>query len=416
MERVSVLALTFCLLGNFLLRAAAAAAGTLISLYLASLQKAGMPIGAQVVGLASVLFYGTELLGSLGFGLASDLKGRKPFMVLGPALGAIAVQLIIVAPTVPLVLLARACQGLSTASSVPSTLSYLSAETSYSEKLRGRVMSFFEVVSIVGIAGGFAAGGVLWDHLGHSAFLAVLGTYLASLALLGLIRERRREKAKPRDLGSYLRHLHSASAVRLIPAWIAVNAIVGLWFSQLDFQMGKADDPTQLLVGGYSGSEIGLYTGAAAVLFVLGIAAWSLAFGRLRPTQIMAIALGGLFGIVLAALALNHSQPTETVRIALTTSAAGLCLLVMSGFTPAALVYLAGLAEATPDARGSVMGLYSVFLGLGQLLGSGVGGYFAAWRGVDGMIALTLLLGLISAGCVAALARWDHGAAPDRHH
>lgn len=417
-QSVDVLALTLCLLGNFLLRAAAAAAGTLISLHLASLQKAGVPINAQVVGLAAMLFYGTELLGSLGFGLASDLKGRKPFMVLGPALGAVAVQLIIIAPTIPLVLLARAFQGLSTASSVPSTLSYLSAETGYSQRLQGRVMSLFEVASIVGIAGGFAAGGVLWDRLGHSAFVAVLGAYLASVVFLLLVRERRRLQPRPRNLSAYLQHLRSASAMRLIPAWVAVNAIVGLWFSHLDFQMGKRDDTTQLLVGGYSGTQIGLYTGAAAVLFVVGIAAWSLAFGRLRPTRIMGIALGGLFGLVAAVLALNHSLSSDTLRIALSIVAAAACLLVMSGFTPAALVYLAGLAEATPDTRGSVMGLYSVFLGLGQLHGSGLGGAFAAWRGVDGMIVLTFLLGLISATCVFALARWDgaDGAPAAAHH
>ena len=429
--RVDVASLAFCLLGNFLLRAAAAAAGTLISLYLASLHQSGMPVRARVVGLAAMLFYSAELIGSPVLGLLSDLKGRKPFMLLGPLFGGVAVQLIFLAPTIPLVLLARVFQGLSTASSVPSTLSYFSAATGDSEKARGRVMSLFEVATIVGMAGGFATGGILWDALRHSAFIAVIGIYAGSALLLWLVRDphaaagRARRVAEraatavassrpglqkipaPSALLERFSFVRSGSALRLIPAWIAVNAIVGLWFSHLDFQMGKADDPTQLLVGGFSGRQIGLYTAGFALLFVVGISLWALAFGRLRATQIMAVALCGLFALVVFLAFLNHSQPAEHLRIRTLIGLVSASLLVMSGFTPAALVYLAGIAEEFPQSRGSMMGLYSVFLGVGQFLGSGIGGFFADWRGVDGMIVLTAILGSISAICVAALIRQE---------
>ena len=42
---------------------------------------------------------------------------------------------------------------------------------------------------------------------------------------------------------------------------------------------------------------------------------------------------------------------------------------------------LADMTEAYPDDRGAIMGLYSVFLGLGQIIGSLVGGEAAEWRG-----------------------------------
>ncbi len=42
------------------------------------------------------------------------------------------------------------------------------------------------------------------------------------------------------------------------------------------------------------------------------------------------------------------------------------------------------------------MGLYSVFLGLGQLLGSGLGGIYAQIWGFDGLIYLTALLGFVA--------------------
>jgi predicted MFS family arabinose efflux permease len=63
-----------------------------------------------------------------------------------------------------------------------------------------------------------------------------------------------------------------------------------------------------------------------------------------------------------------------------------IAVLVLSGFTPAALTYLADTTERFTQDRGSIMGLYSVFLGIGQLLGTAVGGYMAEWNGIDGLL------------------------------
>jgi predicted MFS family arabinose efflux permease len=38
------------------------------------------------------------------------------------------------------------------------------------------------------------------------------------------------------------------------------------------------------------------------------------------------------------------------------------------------------------------MGLYSIFLGLGQIIGNGLGGVFANRAGFDGLIYMTALL------------------------
>lgn len=408
--RLDLPSLVVCLFGNFFLRAAAASAGTLISLYLASLQAAGHPIRAEVVGLAAMLFYSAELVGSPGFGFLCDLWARKPFMILGPVFGGAAVSFIYIAPTIPLVLLARVFQGLSTASSVPSTLSYLSAETGTSDRRRGRIMGVFEIATIVGIAAGFATGGILWDLLGHEAFIAVIGMYGLSLLLLSFVRDHAGRAPRAERATNRLGVLRSGSALSLVPAWVAVNGIVGLWFSHLDFQMGKSDDPTQLLVGGFSGVEIGLYTAGFSLLFVVGVGLWSLTFGRLRATQVMGIALGGLAVLAGLLYLLNHTVPGSEVRTIVLLALIGVFLLVLSGFTPAALVKLADIAEEHPEGRGSLMGLYSVFLGVGQFIGSGLGGPFASWRGVDGMIALTVILGTIAAVFVALLSRQERRA------
>ena len=66
-----------------------------------------------------------------------------------------------------------------------------------------------------------------------------------------------------------------------------------------------------------------------------------------------------------------------------------------SSFAPAALAYLADISEEAAKDRGLLMGLYSIFLGLGQLLGNGLGGVFARLWGFDGLIYLTAILACI---------------------
>jgi predicted MFS family arabinose efflux permease len=48
------------------------------------------------------------------------------------------------------------------------------------------------------------------------------------------------------------------------------------------------------------------------------------------------------------------------------------------------------------------MGLYSVFLGLGQVIGAVLGGIAATWRGIDGLVVATAVLLAIG---IAALLR-----------
>lgn len=93
------------------------------------------------------------------------------------------------------------------------------------------------------------------------------------------------------------------------------------------------------------------------------------------------------------------------MRIGILLAVGALALLVLSGFTPAALTYLAEISEHFPGHRGSMMGLYSVFLGVGQLLGGWLGGFFAqAWQ-IDGLILATALLGLSANACLLIITR-----------
>jgi predicted MFS family arabinose efflux permease len=81
---------------------------------------------------------------------------------------------------------------------------------------------------------------------------------------------------------------------------------------------------------------------------------------------------------------------------------------VLAGATPAALGLLADVSERYPTDRGAIMGLYSVFLAVGQIIGAIIGGAAADFRGIDAMFVATLGLLLIALVPLAQLRRDEH--------
>ena len=100
--------------------------------------------------------------------------------------------------------------------------------------------------------------------------------------------------------------------------------------------------------------------------------------------------------MVAASFGLNHAEAWHPIlRIGLGIVAAG-GLFVLAGATPAALGMLADISEEHPDDRGAIMGLYSVFLAVGQVIGSLVGGGAAEWLGIDGLLLASAGLLLVA--------------------
>ncbi len=395
-----------CIAGNLLLRAAGAAAISTIALFLAHIDRTLYPVPATFLGVLAATFYTTELLTAPVFGSLSDRFGRKPFMQLGGIFGAVAILALPLLPTIPLFVVARLAEGLSSASSIPSVLGHLATATAGSAAFRGRVMAVFEVATVLGFAGGAALGGILWDSQGPMAFYSICGIYLLSMLSFTLVQRVHHEHPHPQGRWLAVRELlRNQAVVGFIPAWVSVNAILGVWFSHLGFQMARQVDNPQLLVGGFTGTEVGLATGGVALAFVVGTAAWAAVFGRIKTRTIMAIALQAIACCAVLIYALNHTPEDAVARIWVFSGAIGIAVLVISGFTPAALAYLAELSEGFPQNRGGMMGLYSVLLGLGQLIGGWLGGFFAEAWAVDGLILLTMVLGLAANLSILAISR-----------
>jgi MFS family permease len=66
------------------------------------------------------------------------------------------------------------------------------------------------------------------------------------------------------------------------------------------------------------------------------------------------------------------------------------------------------VTEAYPEDRGAIMGLYSVFLGLGQIGGSLVAAGAATALGLDGIFVASLVLLVVAVIPLVFLRRHEH--------
>jgi MFS family permease len=397
-----------CIAGSFLLRAAASGAVALISFFIADLESSGAHLrGSMIIGLATALFFAAEIIGAMGFGALADRHGERHYMRLGPIFGGLSALAMGVGASVMAIVFARLLQGLSTAAAIPASLAVLSRQSGDDEQRRGRVMSLFEISAIGGMAAGLVGAGEIWDAIGPAAFYLMVLIYALSLVILWSVGRAHGREGAAGAHGHGIAFLRSPKALRLVPAWVAVNAVLGVWLTHLLHQLKKVDDPGQLLVGGFSGAQISRYGATTMVLFVVGIGLWGYVMGRFGSLRVMALSLAGLVGLCPAIFLLNHAPLDSPASVTLWVVAAAVALFVASGFTPAALAYLSKIAEEHAGQRGTIMGLYSVLLGVGQAIGGFLGGFAAEWRGVDGLVVLTVLFVAAAIVAVAALIRTD---------
>jgi MFS family permease len=397
------------LIGTFTLRLSTGLTGSMLAFYLAHFPEHGGPeVSGLVVGLFAATFYLTELVLSPIFGVVADRYGHHRIMLFGPIFGAVAViltgltplLLVIGATTVLLVLAGtRILEGASSAASVPAILGYLAIGTAGNEALRGRTSARFEAATLSGLALGAILGVKLIDVIGPAAFFLNALLYGVSFLIyrfgvedpVGEAEAVAGEHVRP---SRYLDLIGSSHVWLLAPTWIAINAAIGVWLSQSFFQLAKGDPrfPDQRLMVGFTANQIILGGIVVAIIFGAGLLYWGNRFKNMRRTTIIAYGVTGGAVVVGAGLVVNHAASMSlAVTIVGGLLAAG-GLFVMAGATPAAVGLLADMSEKFPSDRGAIMGLYSVFLALGQIIGAIIGGIAADRGGIDGMFIATLIL------------------------
>lgn len=412
------------LLGTFTLRFSTGLTGGLLVYYLAELPDYGGPtVSATTVGMLTATYFVAELLLSPAFGVLSDRYGAHRLMQWGPVFGAVAVIMTALTTNLYLLGVTRWLEGMAAAVSIPSILGYIALATAYDETLRGRTVARFEAATLAGIGAGIVAAGWLYDPDGglglrSGAFFLNAGIYVGSLLIyrygVAELRPGQRpvsEGEEPRpldsaelrpqhfDLARYRRLLSAPQVWLLAPTWIALNAVLGAWTTQSVFQLVREPSPRfadQLLMGGFEPVQVSIGLAVAGLIFFTGLFYWGSRFGSLRRTTIIAVGLVGALVMVVAVFVLNHAVAWGPLAQAGLAAIAAGGLFVLAGATPAALGLLADISESHPSDRGAIMGLYSVFLGLGQIIGALASGAAADLAGIDGLLTASLVLLLVA--------------------
>ena len=411
------------LAGTFTLRFSTGLTGAMLSVYLATLPQHGGPeVDPIVVGIFSATFFLAELILSPIFGVMSDRLGHHRVMLFGPAFGAIAV--ILTGLTTNLVILGgtRWLEGASTAASIPSILGFIAIVTATDEGLRGKMSARFEGATLLGLGAGFAVAPVAFATFGPTAFFLNAVIYGVSFLIFWTVEDPAGEsaaiKAPHVGLRRYVELTRSAHVWLLAPTWIAVNASIGLWFSQSIFQFAKANPkfPDQALMGGFTAWQISAAAVVIGIIFGAGLLYWGNRFKYLRRTTIILYGILGGALLVVAGIVVNHSAGLSIAVPLGAAAVAAFGLFVMAGATPAALGLLADISERFPHDRGAIMGLYSVFLAVGQIVGALIGGFAADARGIDGMLIATVVLLAVALVPLAQLRRDEEelGVVPTR--
>lgn len=379
---------------------------------------------AWVVGIILTSSYFTELLLSPLMGALSDRFGRKLFILLGPLVGTFGVQVYPLSILALVLIFGRLLEGVSAAVAGPATPGFLSDVTAGEPKRRSRILSLFEISTVIGLILGQAIGGPIWDLFGKEGFRwLALGYLLISILIFFFVEEslsaNSNTKRKRTDSRTYFRILIDPQVLTFIPAWVTLNAVGACWLNFAPFLLKSGSEqilkfPGQLLVGGYSGTQASLFLLGYSLAFAGGMGLWTLAYGKFRKTTIMLINLTSMTLATICLLILNSLDisnwqgidpskiPTEATNLhqtgaPLPTVVGVIALLIIgivieSSFTPAALTHLVDISRRFPMQKGGLLGFYSVLWGVGNLLGGWLGGPFVELWGFNGIVFFTLLM------------------------
>ncbi|HXI18855.1 MAG TPA: MFS transporter, partial [Chloroflexota bacterium] len=316
---------------------------------------------------------------------------------------------------------------------------------------RARVMSGVGAGTAAGLLFGTVLGSVLWTQLGTNAFPLLALLFFLSTALMAGAPGVAAATTKPLPLGEAARSageggppyaqsrshlnpgfppparrpvgagilpslrqvLRAPGLLRLLVAWMLLNAVVGLWLTHAVYQLDAAvSDTGQFLVGRFHGSTLDVLLGAWMLLFIVGSLAWAPLLPRVGEWRAMRIALSGMLLVCASLVVINAGPlPVEARWAALVPFCIG--VLLEAGFAPAALAQLA--AGSQQSHRGLTMALYSVAFGSGSLLGNWAGAPFVAAGAMNGIIVATAIMASLALATLSLGYRPGGAACVDGH-
>jgi MFS family permease len=338
-----------------------------------------------VVGVIAAAYPVTEIIAAPAIGVLVDWFGRRRWIYLGLALSTFAMFAFTLNTGIYYLMFVHAVQGLAAAMVVVSTLT-MATDVSTTAN-RGREMGIYDFANLGGYVVGISAAGLL-----VRTHVIVAPFYFASaLAAVGAVFTYLRVKeAKTHARSSALSPvrtlrllLSDKRAAAMFPIWLSVTTFIGMALT-----FGPRFGPSPLLASFV----------IAGVVLVLALSQpffghLSDHYGRDRLMMLGMVSLIGLFATVIA----MFRHRLELIYVA--------PFLVVFGigsfaFAPAALASLGDLAPER--GRGTTMGIYSVVISLGTIIGPLLGGYLLDRYGISSLFyaGLVILIAAISVATV----------------
>ncbi len=340
-------------------------------------------LGLTVVGFGWLLFF-RSILSVAGpiFGMWSDRYGRRPMMAAGLLLQALGVLGLAFSwqwwATIPMIL-----SGLSLAAFIPAQQAYISDQVVYQK--RGRALAAVEFAWSMSAVTALPIMGWLIDRLGwRSPFLllsllSLAGAAIAWWRLPSTAERRSQTNLSWRETKAIFFRANVlatvSTAMLLFVAATIILTVWGIWLST-DFKFGATI--LGLVATGFGIAEL---SGAGLSSLIID------RIGKKRGSMISMLLL------IFALLALPFTRSTATLAVA------GLIVTsLLLEFTIVSLIPL--YSEQVPSARGTVLALTFLGIGLGSAIGSPITTIVWAQFGlgavcVTAAVCLTITLGLM---------------------
>jgi MFS family permease len=342
-----------------------------------------LAVGSLGVGIALSAYPLAEFVSAAPIGAYVDLKGRRWMLILGLLSISLLTMTISLTRDSYVIAIIHAIMGFSGAAVTVSSLTMITDLTAVSN--RGVSMGGFDFSNILGYAFGISLATTLLHFTGHNYGLAFVATGIlllaASVASMVWVKETSHSaRRRTRQVNPLLALDQNTRAI--LPVWLGLTTILGVVFVL----------PRSLMESGLNSSQVGLTLALGAFGLGMGAVVFGWISDKIGRGKTLGIGVVGLILVLLSTLeAVSHSPPRIYQQLPLIASGG----FMATATVPSALAYVGD--KANRGLRGSAMGIYSMILSLGMVIGNLLGGYSTSVGGLKATLeasAGVLLLSL----------------------
>ena len=332
------------------------------------------------------------------FGSYGDKIGRRPILIASLFITATAAYLFAIAPTAAILIVFSAVFGIGAAAKVSTTLSMIADMSS--EHDRARLMGYYHLSTLTGLAGGFGLGIILLERTispSSILFMAGLACAMSGIIAFFAIKETRTHVQVDISMLSLIKKVAMDRKIQmLIPVYVPIIAMYGLL---IGYAGRIIEDHFDLLTGT---DLLYLFGGLGGSLILGTVIMGHLSdhYVKRRPFIVTGLIGFGILGYLMVAYA-DNLPGLWAIWPALP-----LLGFMAGAFPPAAMAYLTDVSEK--EARGATMGVYSIFFGTGMIIGPLAGAFAYSNYGLYGM---AILVGIFITIAIAGTY-----FLPERHH